>query len=166
MHLSKTYVLLLVLTTILTMASAQNNNPDTSKKLSSAEQAVLRVEEDLFAAIKGQDQTMLDRILAEDFVYRNPGNAEVGRAEFLKLVTSSPIKILSLWGEEMKVNVFGETAIMTGLQLAKTKNSDDQEIISAGMFTDVFVKRQGRWQLILAHAVDLPQVPPQYLPKK
>jgi hypothetical protein len=34
------------------------------------------------------------------------------------------------------------------------------------MFTDVLVKRKGNWRLALAHAVDLPQVPSQYLQKK
>src|SRR5262245_708804 len=142
MKLKKIFVLLLILALIPMMTSAQKKHLEKPENLSSSQQAILRVEEELFAAIKDHNLTMLDRILAENFVYRSPGNAEVGKADFLKIISSSPINILSLWGEELKVNVFGETATLTGLQLAKTKTTDGKEEISAVSFTDVFVKRR------------------------
>src|SRR5262249_23119519 len=162
----KKTMLLLVLAAVPMVTPAQMNNIKKAEKSNKTEQEIFEVEQNLMAAIKAKDVTALDRIVDEEFVYRNPGNDEVGKAGFLKAISSSPIDIISLGGEELKVNVFGEIAIMTGIQLAKTKNSEGKEELSAGMFTDVFTKRRGRWQLVLAHAVDLPQVPPQYLPKK
>jgi ketosteroid isomerase-like protein len=134
------------------------------ENLRETEQEILQLESQIFAAVKNQDTKTLSLILTDDFVYRSPGSREVGRDEFLKIISSFPVKILSLWGEELKVTVYGETAVLTGLQLSKTKNSDDQEQISAVMFTDVFLRRGGQWLLALAHATDLPQVPSQYLP--
>jgi ketosteroid isomerase-like protein len=148
------------------MTSDQTTKANQAEKLSGDQAAVLRVEEEIFTAVKKQDAKVLSQLLTDDFVYRSPGNQEVAKEDFLKLAASFPVKIISVWGEEMKVNVYGSVAVLTGLQLAKTRDNAGKEQTSAVMFTDVFVKQKGRWMLSLAHAVDLPQVPSQYLPKK
>jgi ketosteroid isomerase-like protein len=145
--------------------STQKNQANDSGKLSQAQREILQVEEQVFAAVKNQDAETLRRILTDDFVYRSPGNDEVAKGDFLKLSASFPFKIVSIWGEEMRINVYGDTAVLTGLQLAETQNDEGKEEISAVMFTDVFVKQNGKWMLALAHAVDLPQPPSKYLPK-
>jgi ketosteroid isomerase-like protein len=146
------------------ITSDQTNKGNEIERQIGTQAAVLSVEEEIFTAVKNQDVNVLSRVLTDDFVYRSPGNPEVNKDEFLKLIASFPVKVLSVWGEEMKVNVYGNLAVLTGLQLAKACDSDGKEQMSAVMFTDVFVKRRGRWMLSLAHAVDLPQVPNQYLP--
>lgn len=139
------------------------NKAKDSEKLPQTQQAILQVEQEVFTAVKNQDTSALERILTDDFVYRSPGSQEVAKADFLKLSASFPYKIVSIWGEEMKVNVYGNTAVMTGLQFATTQTSEGKEETSVVMFTDVFVKQKGKWMLSLAHAVDLPQIPDKYL---
>ncbi|MGH9766833.1 MAG: YybH family protein [Blastocatellia bacterium] len=139
---------------------------NASKNLAHTQQAILQVEEEIFTAVKNQDTGALERILTDDFVYRSPGNEEVGKKDFLKLSASFPYKIVSIWGEEMKVNFYGNTAVLTGLQFAKTQTTEGKEETSVVMFTDVFVKQKSKWMLSLAHAVDLPQIPEKYLRKK
>jgi len=146
--------------------SDQTNDAGPPEKLTQTQQTILQVEEEIFTAVKNQDTKTLERILTDDFVYRSPGNPAIVKDDFLKLAASFPIKIVSVWGEEMKAHVYGNTAVLTGLQLAKTLDNKGKEKTSAVMFTDVFVKRKGKWMLSLAHAVDLPQIPNQYLPKK
>ena len=145
--------------------SAQTNNAEPPGKLTKAQQAVLQVEEEIFTAVENQDANALDHILTDDFVYRSSGNPEVAKKDFLKLSASFPYKIISVWGEDLKVNVYGNTAVLTGLQIAKTQNNEGKEETSAVVFTDVFVKQKGKWMLSLAHAVDLPKAPNQYLLK-
>ena len=142
------------------------NKAKDSEKLPQTQQAILQVEDEIFTAVRNQDTGALERILTDDFVYRSPGSQEVAKEDFLKLSASFPYKIVSIWGEEMKVNVFGNTAVLTGLQFAKTQTGEGKEETSAVMFTDVFVKQKGKWMLSLAHAVDLPQIPDKYLRKK
>jgi ketosteroid isomerase-like protein len=137
-----------------------------SEKLTETQQALLFLEEEIFTAIKNRDTDALERILTDDFVYRSPGSQEVVKEDFLKLSSSFPHKIVSIWGEEMKVNVYGSAAVTTGLQFAKTRTGEGPEETSVVMFTDVFVKQKDKWMLSLAHAVDLPQIPEQYLQKK
>jgi ketosteroid isomerase-like protein len=123
------------------------------------EEEILRIENDLFAAIRDKDTKRLDNILAEDFVYRNPMTGEQARADFLAAISTLPMKIISVWSEDMKVNVYSDVAIMTGTQKAKVRNTDGTEVTGSTAFTDIFVRRNGKWVLTLAHGVDLPSVP-------
>lgn len=136
------------------------------ENLTKTQQEILQIEEKIFTAVNNQDAGALEQILTDNFVYRSPGNPEVGKQDFLKLSATFPYKILSIWGEEMRVNVFGDTAVLTGLQFAKTQSGDGKEETSVVMFTDVFVMMKGKWMLTLAHAVDLPKIPEKYSQKK
>jgi ketosteroid isomerase-like protein len=139
------------------LASTSNKN---SEKSTEAQQAILLLEEEIFGAVKGRDASVLERVLTEDFVYRSPGQ-EVTKDDFLKLCAKFPCEIISIRGEELKVNVYGNLAVVTGLQIAKTASGEGKEETSAVAFTDVFVKQKDKWMLSLAHAVDLPQAPDQ-----
>jgi ketosteroid isomerase-like protein len=136
------------------------------EKMTETQQALLLLEEEIFTAIRNRDTDALESILTDDFVYRSPGSQEVLKEDFLKLSVSFPHKIVSIWGEEMKVNIYGSAAVTTGLQFAKTQTDEGPEETSVVMFTDVFVKQKDKWMLSLAHAVDLPQIPEKYLQKK
>ena len=117
---------------------------------------VLQVEHDIMAAIKGKDAVALEPMLADDFVYRTHFGAEANKAEFLQSVASFPVEILSIHGEELKANVYGETAIITGVQHAEARVPEGGLEESAVAFTDVFVRRDGRWLMALAYGVELP----------
>jgi len=123
------------------------------------EKEIRQLESDIFAAIQQKDPQKLATILADDFVYRNPLVDEVAKPAFLAQIAAIPVKINALWSEDMKVNVYGEVAVLTGTQKAKTQDATGREETSATAFTDVFVRRNGRWQLALAYGVELPSVP-------
>jgi ketosteroid isomerase-like protein len=129
---------------------------DKSEKLNEAKQAILLLEEEIFNAVKSKDTGVLERVLMDDFVYRNP-DQEVSRGDFLKLCAGFPYEITSIRGEELKVKVYGNLAVVTGLQIAKTKGERGKQETSRVAFTDVFVKQKDKWMLSLAHAVDLPK---------
>jgi len=121
--------------------------------------AILQLERETMEGIKNKDADALSKIVADDFIHRSPGGVDAGKAEFLKSVASLPVKVMEIWGEELKVSVYGETAVLTGVQRVKTKSADGKEEAGAGAFTDVFVRREGRWWMVLAYSVDLPVIP-------
>ena len=133
------------------MASTSNKN---SEELTEAQQELVLLEEEIFTAIKNRDTDALERVLTDDFVYRSPGR-QVARDDFLKLCAAFPYEIISIRGEDLSVNVYGDIAVITGLQIAKTAGGEGEEEESAVAFTDVFAKQKGKWMLSLAHAVDL-----------
>jgi ketosteroid isomerase-like protein len=130
------------------------------EKLTEEQQAILLLEEEIFGAVKSRNASVLERVLTDDFIYRSQ-DQEVGRDDFLKLCATFPYEITSIRGADLKVNVYENLAVVTGLQYAKTKGDDGNEKTSVVAFTDVFVKPKDKWMLSLAHAVDLPQAPDQ-----
>lgn len=122
-------------------------------------QTILQIERDIMAAIKSKDAITLEPMLADDFIYRTHFGAEADKAEFLKSIASFPVKILDVHGEELKVNVYGEIAVLTGVQLADVRAPEGEVEESVVAFTDVFVRREERWLMVLAYGVELPSEP-------
>lgn len=127
---------------------------DTPRPGRTAE-SILRLERETMDAIRAKDAKALERVLTSDFVYRTPG-AELSRAEFLQNVASLPGRILSVEGSELRVNVYGDTAVLTGVQRSRVRTDGGVEHASTVAFTDIFVKQGGRWRLSLAYGVELP----------
>lgn len=148
MRLQRELSALALAVVFLTTQSAAINlsqTPPMKKQTGRIEKSILQIERQLFSAIKTKDIMRLSKILADEFAYRGPGQPELERAEFLKSVASFPMQIVDIWSDDMKVNVYGDVAVLTGTQQARTRNSDGKEEMSASAFTDVFAKRRGRW---------------------
>jgi hypothetical protein len=59
-----------------------------SSQSSTPTQEVLAAERALFEAIKSKDTKALSNLLADEFLFRNAGEASVGKSEFLKTLAS------------------------------------------------------------------------------
>lgn len=134
------------------------DDPGTHEQI---ERAILEIERETMAAIEKKDAEALSRLLAEDFVHRTPEGEELSKDAFLKNIASIPFEILSVRGEALKVSSFGETAVLTGVQKATVRAGDGKEEVGRGAFTDVFVRRGGRWLMVLAYSVELPAAQPE-----
>ncbi len=143
---------------MLTGCLSQQAEP-TKQQVDQVEKEIRQLENDIFAAIQQKNTKKLEAILADDFVYRNPLAGEISRAAFLDEVRDIPVNIIAVWSEDIKANVYGDVAVLTGTQKAKTQNDRGKEEVSATAFIDIFVRRTGRWQLALAHGVYLPAKP-------
>src|SRR6267143_702987 len=96
------------------MTDSNNTTGDVSEE-------ILQIGLKIMAAIKNKDAATLDPLFADDFIYRTHFGAEAGKTEFLQSIGSMPLEILSVRGEELKANVYGETAVLTGVQHAKAR---------------------------------------------
>lgn len=119
------------------------------------ELAILEMEKETFEAIRNKDAAALSRILDEGFVYRTPHGQDAAKADFIKAVTSLPVQILEVRGENLRVSIYGETAVLTGVQHAKVQTAEGKEAVSSVAFTDIFVRRLEGWVMTLAFGVEL-----------
>lgn len=119
-------------------------------------EGILQLEREIMSAIKNKDAATLETMVADDFIYRTHFGAESNKTQFLQSIASIPVEILAVRGEELKVNVYGDTAILTGVQIAAARVPEGEPEEGAVAFTDVFVRRDGRWVMVLAYAVELP----------
>src|SRR5581483_9187104 len=62
---------------------AQQPKPTKAEQDAQVEKEIRQLENDIFAAIQHKDAKKLDVILADDFVYRSPQEAEMTKSAFL-----------------------------------------------------------------------------------
>src|SRR5215831_19154621 len=119
------------------------------------QQAVLRVQEQFWQALQTRDAVLLATILAPEFVGRSPGEADQTREEFITTLTTFPVRIAEVQGEAMAVHMFGEVAILTGVQVARLEWPDGKAQCSRIMLSNVYCQRDQHWRMVLSHAFEL-----------
>lgn len=109
----------------------------------SAEQAIREVEEQWLQ--NESNPAVLDSILADDFVHVLPAGF-ITKQEQLQFVRNHPRPAGETRRfEELRVRVYGDTAIATGIVDAREDQSRQPR---QTMFTDVFVRREDKWQAV------------------
>ncbi|HKS71980.1 MAG TPA: nuclear transport factor 2 family protein [Terriglobales bacterium] len=117
---------------------------------SAAENEVKNVEMDLAQRIVKGDLDQYAAQLMDDFE-KNTAGALQDKAAVMKELRSPDAKILDLSPEDLKVRVYGETAIVTGhFTLVQRRNGRVDTFFTREM--DVFLKRNGRWMLAAEQA--------------
>jgi len=117
------------------------------------EQALYQILRDWGAAYMKKDAAAVDKILAKEFTGSLDGRP-LNKAQVLAMIRSNPAKLESGGFHNMTAMVFGKTAIVHGAYSVKsTTNGKDSSM--KGQFTDVFVKRDGRWQCVTDYDTSL-----------
>jgi len=105
-------------------------------------------------AFERRDMEALGRILAEDFTLTNAAGQVIDRNQYLVSIVKAPDMLQAAGGsEDVHVRVFGETAVVTGRSPVKGRPGGRALVVPGQYrFTDVYVKRDGRWQAIASHS--------------
>jgi ketosteroid isomerase-like protein len=137
---------LVAVATSLALGQIADKQKKTKGGKAGVEQALMQMERDWTEASLKKDAATLDKILADDWVGQGPTGTQP-KAQALAELKSGDSKLDSITLGDMKVRVFGDTAIVTG--------SDDEKSAYKGkdtsghwIWTDVFAKRQGHWQAV------------------
>jgi ketosteroid isomerase-like protein len=111
----------------------------------SERQQILDLEHRWLDAAMTRDLPALREILADDFVDVSWRGEIRRKADLLRApaVTVKSSQVLS----DLEVRFHGKTAIVTGVN---TTTAADESFTARIRFTDVFVKRNGRWQAVSA----------------
>jgi len=127
----------------------------SNQKSDSVEQAVMQVEEDLRVAISKGDTKAYGRIVGDDYVFTNQDALVRTKAQMVSAYDSGSLKYESVKFDEIKVHAYGDTAVVTGRQTVKAQDNG-KDISGQFRYTRVYVKRQGRWQLVATQVTRIP----------
>lgn len=111
------------------------------------EQTLMQIERDATAAILKRDAAKLGSFMADDFVFTGPDGATQTKAQLLADVKSGDLQLDASDISDMKVRVFGDTAVVTYTTADKGKYKA-RDITGRYRWIDVFVRRSGKWQLV------------------
>jgi len=143
------FSVLLLITMIAAPAVAQSNKK-APRSIQSAERELIELERQLSEALARQDASVLDRLWSEDLVFTFPNGQVSNKARRLAAQKPSvdPNQLTSR-NEEVKAHLYGNSAVVIvrsrWVDKAGTPQGDPYQA------THVWVKQQGRWQLVAAH---------------
>jgi len=118
---------------------------------------IFQVQEQFWRALQTKDASIFAVILAQDFVARSPGETDQTRQEFITTLTTFPISVGEIAGEDIKIHLFENIAVLTGVQVAHLHLPDGKARRSRLMLSNIFRHQDQSWQLVLCHSFELVQ---------
>ena len=132
----------------------------------SDEEQILKLEDDWVQALKKQDRESLDRIVAWEFTFIEPNGTIKNRQQYLADRSSHEADIKSFQNDELKVRVFGNSALASGLaKITERRQGKRYRLILR--WKELWLKNSGRWQVFASQATpvnakwDLPFIVPE-----
>lgn len=114
---------------------------------SAAEKELIKVENEWSNAWAKSDGKVLDQLYATEYLNTSSDGTLYNKVSGIKDDTSPEYTEKSFTLSDLKVHIYGEAAVVTGLNNVKFKKGGKAEQVNI-RFTDVFVKRDGRWQCV------------------
>jgi hypothetical protein len=104
-------------------------------------------EKKLFAADQQHDMDIIKSIVADDFVDIGKDGSSIGKEALLKEIPA--IKLLKYAQQNFRVTVLGPFAYSISYDSDATMIADGKEMRSQNPLNTVWIKRDGRWQMLL-----------------
>ena len=128
----------------LTLTAAQAiDSPATTRELT-------EIEARLAATYRSGDCDGWGALLAAEWSVIHITGAEITKAEAVQACKAAATRIDSLSSDNLVVRAFGDAAVVTG---RTTASAGGQTVILR--FTDVFVRRDGRWLAVASQATPI-----------
>ncbi|MFL6464831.1 MAG: nuclear transport factor 2 family protein [Bryobacteraceae bacterium] len=120
------------------------------------EQSIIQIEQEMLASLLKGDASAYERYLADTCRLTDPDGMVMDKARLLSDIKSGDLKFESSKLDDMRVQVYGDTAVATYGSTDKGSYKG-KEISGRFRWTDVFVKRGGRWQTVAGQGTRLAQ---------
>ena len=132
------------------VAVSQAQKDRTGQASDAATQAIISVENNWVDALVKSDMTALDSILADTYVDTDEHSHRGGKQDVFSFLKSGDLKLDSIKLSDMQVHIYGDAAVVIG-------NSEQAGRFLGGpiaakiIFTDTFVKQDGKWRVVASH---------------
>ncbi len=99
----------------------------------------------------------ITRIEVEDFICTDPSGAVTGKKDDLEVAKSGALQLTDFKLEDIQVQLHGECAVLTGKTTFNGNTTLDLAVGGSYRWTDVFVHRDGHWQVVASQATIIAQ---------
>lgn len=154
----KKVILLIALVNLMALAAlGQTTDRRTSKDKSIEEEIKRLTASEVDLLVRG-DMAALERLYPDDFVVTNPFNQFINKQKVLERIRTNIIKYKSYEKQIEYLRVYGNAVLAVGSEtVVPTADADRPD---AGQtvhrrFTEVWVKRKGKWQRVARHASNI-----------
>jgi ketosteroid isomerase-like protein len=145
--MKRTLSILVLLLASFVVAWAQVPKMDRDGKVEQELRDLVRAWDEAYVKA---DTATLDRLLAPEFAF--VGGPK--KAEYLDSFKSRSFMVESAVSTEIQVQVYGDSAVLIGLDTIKGKNKD-QAVVTKWLYMDVWIKRSGRWRCVKTYSMPI-----------
>lgn len=149
MHRFLTVSVLLV-ATVTGIASARPQKSSTA----SAEAYIRESERQWAESVASGDASVIQRILADDFIGVDPKGRQYGKAQMVEDTRQAPKYFISNHLDDVKVRFYGEMAVAQGSETWERRTGEPKH--GRFVWTDTWLKRNGKWQIVAAEDLIVP----------
>jgi ketosteroid isomerase-like protein len=139
---------LLLATAALAPADTQRNTP--AQGTDATTQALIRLENRWVDALMKSDVATLDSIFADSYVDTDEHSHRSDKQGVLSVLKSGELKIESIKLSDMQVYDYGDAAVVIG-SASQAGSFQGQPFASKIIFTDTFIKQNGKWRAVASH---------------
>lgn len=111
-----------------------------------------------YDALVKRDTKFIDGVWAAEYKRINPNGTIVDKKQRMDAMNNPANELESLSHDDVEIRVFGDTAVQTSRVTAKLKNQPEPNRVRV---TNVWVKRDNRWQIVASHASIIESAPAQ-----
>lgn len=147
--MKKTCLIGVVIFTTVSIALAQKQSVRRVQNRS-VEQVIRQLDQERIQAQIDADAMALDRIYADDFIGIGPSGTVRTKPQVIADFTSGDLRFQSIATDEVRVRVYGNTAVETG-RSTMIGQDKGKAVPRDNRFTRVWIKQIGRWRLVANH---------------
>ena len=149
---------ILVIAVLVIPASvvAGHTSGKRARQSGNTEHAIRQLVNEQANAQQKNDTAALERIWADDFTFTNSSGEVQTKAQRLAEIKSGELKFESIRIDDVQVRVYGDTAVVTGRGTVKGQRRG-QDLTGQSRSTSVYVKKQGRWQVVATQITRIAQ---------
>jgi ketosteroid isomerase-like protein len=136
----------LLLAALTLLAAAQSNKIET---------AITKLEAEWVEALVKVDTATLEQLYSDQLTYTHSSGTTDTKAEYIANLKAGKTKYESLVREDVKVRVFGNTAVHTSKTNIKLVNNGQPQSFSVKML-HVWAKEGAKWRLVAHQTTRLP----------
>jgi hypothetical protein len=144
-----TFIIALLALSSTSTALGQKQDAGNDQK-KTIDRTIRQLDSERIQAQIDADTVALNRIYADDFIGVGPSGTVRTKPQVISDFTSRGLKFQSITTDEVQVRIYGNTAVETGR--STMIGQDKNKVVPVdNRFTRVWVKLNGRWQLVANH---------------
>ena len=125
--------------------------PADAQSAQSTRETLIELERSWNDAVYSGDVDVIDRLLADEFLGTYDDGSRGDKAREMDLVANFNQAVISAVQDDFRVAIYGDTAVVWfTLHLVGLRQGQEAELTLR--YTDVWIRRDGRWQCVSAHS--------------
>ena len=116
---------------------------------------IRQAESDWAESVVTNDVSVLERILADDFLGVDIDGSHYSKADGIRDFQTKPSEFASNHLNEVEIRFYGDTAVAQGNESWKKKDGT----LGKFVWTDTWIRRNGKWQVVAAEDLVPPVAP-------